>query len=362
MLRQLRKLSPILLLVGIVAHAQILNDLTPKSLHDVLKVARAIYVVQPYLPENKYLEYGLDIFRAAKRYHVEPSVLISITQQESGFREMLPEGAAGERGICQILKSWLTNSRFRREFPSATLKDFDRPNRSFLFAAWILGQLKKDTVGQTLPYWSFYNSNHFPSRRRYFSLVNRYVSQIKKYRTYILSNQQPDEGFSPVAVEDAPKPQVVAVATTATGYWKAAKPEFESDSNANDEVESENTETRPAVASAPQPQEVRPAYAQPQSRLVASVSRAVPAVAVQPVAQAVPQVSVQSLGPTPSEPVAVPTGNWITDAFKRLHQETVAKQVEANPRSQEPAAISSPSIVRAAAELDIPGVFFDQTR
>lgn len=68
-------------------------------MQDVVKIARAISVVQPTLDDGKYLEYALGIYRASKKYNVEPSVLISITKQETSFREDLPEGAAGDRDL-----------------------------------------------------------------------------------------------------------------------------------------------------------------------------------------------------------------------------------------------------------------------
>jgi len=150
------------------------------EMKDVVKIARAISVVRPNLEDAKYLEYGLGIYRASRRYNVEPSVLIAITQQETGFREGLPEGKAGELGICQILKNWLKNPRFRAEFRNAREKDFASPAKSFMFSAWILSDLKNRITTGSLPYWSFYNANKFHNRFKYFMAVNRYVAALKR--------------------------------------------------------------------------------------------------------------------------------------------------------------------------------------
>ena len=161
------------------ARASVLN-LTHQEMRDVVKLARAISVVQPHLDDGRYITYALGIYRASMRYNVEPSVLIAITQQETGFRENLPEGRAGELGICQVLKSWLKNPRFRAEFRKATEKDFRNPAKSFAFAAWILSDLKTRINKGSLPYWSFYNANQFHNRFKYFLAVNRYVAALKK--------------------------------------------------------------------------------------------------------------------------------------------------------------------------------------
>jgi len=155
-------------------------DLKHGEMKDVVKIARAISVVRPNLEDGKYLEYGLGIYRASRRYNVEPSVLIAITQQETAFREGLPEGRAGELGICQVLKSWLKNPRFKAEFRNAREKDFSSPAKSFMFSAWILSDLKTRITSGSLPYWSFYNANKFHNRFKYFMAVNRYDAALKK--------------------------------------------------------------------------------------------------------------------------------------------------------------------------------------
>lgn len=147
---------------------------------EVLKIAKAIAVVQPFLDNSKYIEYALGIRRASLKYGVEPQVLIAITQQESGFRENLREGRAGEIGISQIIKSWLENPRFRLEFGTVTKADLKKPAKSFLYAAWILRNLKEEVNSRTLPYWSYYNSQRFESRLKYFLRVNKHIAMLRK--------------------------------------------------------------------------------------------------------------------------------------------------------------------------------------
>ena len=164
--------------------ASILN-LTLDDVTEVTRIARAISIVQPYLPENKYVEFSVGIRRASKRYGIEPSILISIVQQETSFREDLPEGPAGELGICQILRDWLDNTKFRNEFPGAKEADFSKPAQSFLFAAWILRELRRQTNTHTLPYWSYYNATTFENRLKYYVQVNRYVTLLRRYQLYL---------------------------------------------------------------------------------------------------------------------------------------------------------------------------------
>lgn len=187
-----------------------LATLDETGARNVLKIARGIKVVHPRLKDKKYLEYALGIYRAAIKYQIEPSVLIAITQQETAFRPNLPEGKAGERGICQVLKGWLKNPKFRTEFRNATLADFSEPAKSFQFAAWILADLKKRVKSKTLPYWSYYNANKFHNRFKYFLRVNRYVAALKKNEhlfedsqisnhevSRVLAQLEPDEALPP---------------------------------------------------------------------------------------------------------------------------------------------------------------------
>lgn len=146
----------------------------------VKQIQKAILHVQPRLTNSKAWAYGHAIYVAAERYGIEPETLVAIAQQESSFRDNLPEGAAGEIGICQIRKSWLHNPKFREEFGNASIKDLKNPTKSFLYAAWLLRELKKRATVGALPYWSFYNAVHFKNRFRYYVLVNRRLAHVRK--------------------------------------------------------------------------------------------------------------------------------------------------------------------------------------
>ena len=183
----------------------------------MVKIARAISVVRPNLDDGKYLSYALGIYRASLKYNVEPSVLIAITQQETGFREDLPEGKAGELGICQVLKGWLKNPRFKSEFKTAKVKDFHRPGKSFLFAAWILADLKNRITKGSLPYWSYYNATRFHNRFKYFLSVNKYVALLKdKEHLFDDKAVAADPEPVPIEVEANRAPAPLAVRTKAS--------------------------------------------------------------------------------------------------------------------------------------------------
>lgn len=158
-------------------------DLNMQEMGEVVKIARSIHLVQPNLDDAKYIEYAVGIYRASRQYDVDPDVLMAITQRETSFRENLPEGKAGEIGICQILKSWLKNRKFRSEFRNASLKDMHKSAKSFLFAAWILRDLKESSRGGTLPYWSYYNARRYENRFKYFISVNRNLNVLRKYES-----------------------------------------------------------------------------------------------------------------------------------------------------------------------------------
>ena len=144
----------------------------------ILKIAKSIHVLNPRLDDTKYMEYATGIFKASKKYGIEPNILIAIAQRETEYREDLPEGAAGEHGICQIRKMWLKNKFFIKEFKNQTIADLDMPAKNFMFAAWILKDLKKSVSKGSLPYWSFYNAVKFEPRFRYFLSVNRNIAAL----------------------------------------------------------------------------------------------------------------------------------------------------------------------------------------
>ena len=152
--------------------------LTQEQFPEVTKVAQAIAVLHPHLGQSKKFQYALGIVKASLKYAIDPFVIVAITHQETTFRENLPEGKAGEIGICQIQKYWLTNARFRSEFKKATVRDLKNPSRSFMFAAWILNNLKERE--DSLPYWSFYNSMTYKHRLKYFHRVKRNIAAIQR--------------------------------------------------------------------------------------------------------------------------------------------------------------------------------------
>lgn len=157
--------------------------LTPQQMEDVVKIAKDIQSVRKGLSEAKYSHYALSIYRASKQYQLDPHLLISIASQETSFREDLPEGKAGELGICQIRKMWVKNPAFLREFPNATQQDLLNANKNFMYAAWILSDLRDSVKNHTIPYWSYYNARKFVNRFKYYVAVNRYLSALKTNST-----------------------------------------------------------------------------------------------------------------------------------------------------------------------------------
>jgi hypothetical protein len=276
----------------------------PSELKEVIRLAKAISVVQPFLEEGKYLEYSWGIFKAAQHYGIEAEVLISITEQETNFREDLPEGAAGERGICQIRKNWLQNKKFRKEFRKATIKDLHRPSKSFLFAAWILRGLKDQVTSNTLPYWSYYNSVRFENRMKYFLAVNKNIVALKRYEGYINAGMAPEEAVAQQVISE-PKPTMVASAPVVrpaptTNYYPVLKAQT---------VESPTQFART-------PSQI--------SNRVAEVK--------------------SSNGGT--------TGRWISDALVKIQKQTRSREV-ANGGQSEGKKIVPTSIMRTAQELGV---------
>lgn len=168
-------LAFVALLVGSKAFAT-----SQGEMRQILSIARGISAVQPFLPSSKYISYGIAIHRASKRFTVHPALLIAIAQQESGFRENLPEGPAGEIGVCQILKSWLNNPELKRAFGKLTVRDLKRPSISFQISAWILQELEGRVDAGPLPFWSFYNSPNFKHRLAYYKRVSTKMLAMKK--------------------------------------------------------------------------------------------------------------------------------------------------------------------------------------
>lgn len=151
-----------------------------KDIKEVSTIAESIFKLNQQLPLSKYFEYGEYIYHASQKYRIEPSVLVAIAQRESSFRNDLPEGKAGEWGICQIRKSWLKNERFRSEFKKASKKDLKNPEKSFLYAAWILNEIKGRMEKKLLPYWSHYNAKQYEPRKKYTEQVNENLVVLKE--------------------------------------------------------------------------------------------------------------------------------------------------------------------------------------
>lgn len=166
--------------VSVRAEAEPLSEVTQRTMEEVAKLAQSIRALNPRLDDKKYVEYALGIFRAAKRFDLDPHLLIAIAQQETGFRESLPEGAAGEIGICQIRKNWARNKKFAEDMGYPKISDFRIPSKNFMMAAWILKDLKASERPKSVPYWAYYNARRFENRFKYYLLVNRHLSVLKK--------------------------------------------------------------------------------------------------------------------------------------------------------------------------------------
>lgn len=162
------------------AQGEPLSEVTQKTMEEVAKLAQAIRALNRGLDDKKYVEYALGIFRAAKRFELDPHLLIAIAQQETGFREALPEGAAGEIGVCQIRKNWVKNKKFAADLGKPTVADMRIPSKNFMMAAWILKDLQRSEREKSVPYWAYYNARRFENRFKYYLLVNRHLSVLKK--------------------------------------------------------------------------------------------------------------------------------------------------------------------------------------
>jgi len=149
----------------------------------IARISRKIKLLNPDFLDLRVKKYATAIERASRQYRIPESLLISIAQQESHYNEFLPEGAAGELGLCQIRKMWVHNSLFKREFPKATEADLFVPGRAFLFAAWILKGLQpiQDDRLTSIPYWARYNSELYENRYRYYVSVNHYLLKLSKF-------------------------------------------------------------------------------------------------------------------------------------------------------------------------------------
>ena len=192
---------------------------TGNEMREVLKIARGISAVQPFLSSAKYVSYGIAVHKASRRFGIHPALLISIAQQESGFRADLPEGPAGEIGICQILKSWLNHPELKREFGKLTVKDLKKPIVSFQISAWILKDLEERVGSGPLPFWSYYNSPNFKHRLKYFQRVSTKIHALRKFAPEIYSDllMMPAGGRGLASVRRAFLPVANTRVSTAAG-------------------------------------------------------------------------------------------------------------------------------------------------
>ena len=157
------------------------SELSLTEKYEIIRLARMIAYVRPKLAAEKYFEYAHGIYKAAQKYSIDPLLLISIGLQESGLRDDIHMGDAGEVGIGQIRKVWLKNSQFIKEFGRRTIRDLKNVQNNFMFTAWILSDLKSnDKNGRILPYWCFYNARQFENRLRYYIAVNKQFLLLRK--------------------------------------------------------------------------------------------------------------------------------------------------------------------------------------
>jgi len=211
------------------AHAEPLSEVTQKTMEEVAKLAQSIRALNPRLDDKKYVEYALGIFRAAKRFGLDPHLLIAIAQQETGFRAALPEGAAGEIGICQILKTWMRHKKFAADMGNPTAADFRIPSKSFMMAAWILKDLKVSEREKSVPYWAYYNARRFENRFKYYLLVNRHLSVLKKDEAKVRAaarvlSASREEVVARALSAMTPAPTDVRVADqAAAGSWRPSR-------------------------------------------------------------------------------------------------------------------------------------------
>lgn len=135
--------------------------------------------LNPYMHPEKVASFAAYIRDASDRYEIDPSVLVAISFQESSFRENLPEGPAGELGVCQIQKYWVYDPRFVREFGRVTFRKLSSTRFNYLVAAWILDQARNQYGDDAVtPFWTYYNSAILKYRLAYFKRVVRHLSKL----------------------------------------------------------------------------------------------------------------------------------------------------------------------------------------
>jgi hypothetical protein len=149
------------------------------ALPPVADLMQAALILKPRMNASKATSLAIGARAAAKRYNVDPYLLLSIAFQESSFREGLPKGPAGELGVCQVIYSWASNPSFVKEFGHRTEQDFRSVSNSFKYAAWILHTVRKERkASPELPVWTFYNGYAVHARARYFKKVSVHLVAI----------------------------------------------------------------------------------------------------------------------------------------------------------------------------------------
>jgi|GEM_PF-1512247 len=198
-------------------------NLLPEEMNEVIKISRNIGLAKPSLSNSKKLEYALGIFKASKRFEIPSNLLIAIAAQETSFREDLPEGRAGEYGIVQIRKIWVKNPKLRKHFSTIKIKDLNNPEKSFLYAAWILKDLKKNAPKSAIPYWSYYNARGFQPRFKYFLTVNQKLSYLDRGIPFTREIEQNIQ-INGIADNQSWKPDIRLLATNANEMAKLPEP------------------------------------------------------------------------------------------------------------------------------------------
>lgn len=157
------------------------NSISAKSspYYAVPAIAQWIAQLNPRLQPAQYERISVAVAIASEKYGVDPKLLVAIAHQETSFRENLPEGKAGEWGICQIRKNWLKDPRFIQEFGNKTEEELKHTTNNIVFAAWILKTLSVKARPSSIPFWSYYNAVAFSPRLRYFVSVNRHITRIE---------------------------------------------------------------------------------------------------------------------------------------------------------------------------------------
>jgi hypothetical protein len=198
-------------------------NLSPEEMTEVVKISKSIALAKPTLTDSKKLEYALGIFKASNQFGIPANLLIAIAAQETSFRENLPEGKAGEYGIVQIRKIWVKNPKLKDRFKAIKIKDLKNPERAFLYAAWILKDLKDNAPKSAIPYWSYYNARGFEPRFKYFLSVNQKLSYLNRGIPFSREIEQNIQ-INGSADEKSWRPDVRLIATTSKKISKTPEP------------------------------------------------------------------------------------------------------------------------------------------